>query len=149
LPVHAEKLPAVRAPEIVADPEILSAYLEDASRTARGHASGLARPASEAEVASLLRETAGRALLIQGARSSLTGGATPRGELVVSVERMQDRGPVERGPRAARVTVQPGMRACDLQAGLAERGFYYPPLPTYPQATLGGTVATNAGGAAS
>ena len=40
------------------------------------------------------------------------------------------------------------MRLRDLQERLATEGLYYPPVPTYQEAMLGGTVSTNAGGAA-
>ena len=111
--IHAQRLPEVRPPEIIRDPEILAPYLEDASASAPGNATGVVRVADEAEAASLLRQTAaaGMRLLFQAARSSLTGGATPRGEVVVSVEQMRDRGPVQGGA----VTVQPGMRLDELQ----------------------------------
>ncbi len=40
------------------------------------------------------------------------------------------------------------MRLHELQRAVGERGFYYPPVPTYQDAMLGGSVSTNAGGAA-
>ena len=48
----------------------------------------------------------------------------------------------------ARQSVGPGVRLRDLQERLATEGLYYPPVPTYQEAMLGGTVSTNAGGAA-
>jgi D-lactate dehydrogenase (cytochrome) len=134
------------APEPQTDPEILQAYLEDASGAPAGTAAGLVRVADEAQAADLLRQARGSSFLFQAARSSLTGGAIPRGELIVSIERMNTIGAIERG---GRVTVQPGVRLDALQAHLAERGLYYPPVPTHQEAMIGGTVATNAGGAAS
>jgi len=149
--IHAQRLPDVRPPDIVTDAGILEAYLEDASGFPKGAASGLVRVAGEAEAAALLRRTAPekRKLVVQAARSSLTGGAIPRGELVVSVEGMQDRGPIEpRSGGLGRVTAQPGIRLDELQRSLAAERYYFPPVPTYQQAMLGGVVATNAGGAA-
>lgn len=101
------------------------------------------RLTDEAEAATWLRGSDGP-VLIQAARSSLTGGAVPHGECVLSVERMDRIGRVE----ADRVTCQPGVRLCDLQEHLRQAGLYYPPVPTYQQAMVGGTVSTNAGGAA-
>jgi D-lactate dehydrogenase (cytochrome) len=46
------------------------------------------------------------------------------------------------------VAVGPGVRLRDLQREVAGHGLYYPPVPTYQEAMVGGTVATNAGGAA-
>ena len=149
--IQAHRLPDTRAPHVVYDPEILEGYLEDASGSPPGSASGLVRVDSEAQAATFLRETNGRNLkiLIQAARSSLTGGAVPDGEVVVSVERMNERGPLEPTPGGGEVTVQPGMRLRDLQRSLAAEGYYFPPVPTYQEAMLGGAVSTNAGGAAS
>lgn len=148
--IHAQRLPDVTPPDVVHDPGILQAYLEDASGYPPGAASGLVRVGSEAEAASILRRTADKSLkiLIQAARSSLTGGAIPRGELIVSVEKMHERGPVVSRSGGGQVTVQPGMRLADLQRSVLAEGYYYPPVPTYQEAMLGGTVATNAGGAA-
>src|SRR5206468_134082 len=47
-----------------------------------------------------------------------------------------------------RVRVQAGVTLVDLDAALAAAGRYYPPAPTFTGAFVGGTVATNAAGAA-
>src|SRR3954468_19876526 len=73
-------------PLIVRDADVVAAHLEDAAHFPGGFASGIATPASEAEVAALLRPE--DAVLPIGAQSSLTGGATPRGELLLSTARM-------------------------------------------------------------
>src|SRR5204863_6017647 len=76
--------------------------------------------------------------------SSLTGGATPRGDVVVSTSRLNrilDIG-------TNRVRVEAGVTLADLDAALAKAGGYYPPAPTFTGAFVGGTVATNAAGAA-
>jgi D-lactate dehydrogenase (cytochrome) len=149
--IHTERLPDCGAPEIVRDPGIIETYLEDGSGAQPGRAAGLVRIASEAEAASFLSSTAqdGLTVQIQAARSSLTGGAVPAGETIVSVERMADRGPIENRGDDGRVTVQPGKRLSDLQAELAPQGYYYPPIPTFKEAMIGGTTSTNAGGPAS
>ena len=146
--IRAWALPDVPAPPIVEDPAILEGYLEDASGIPPGHAAGLVRVAGEAEAASLLRCT-DRPILAQAARTSLTGGAVPAGELILSVERMREIGRLRRNGAGAAVDVQPGVRLDELQERVGVEGFYYPPVPTYRQAMLGGSVSTNAGGAAS
>jgi D-lactate dehydrogenase (cytochrome) len=135
------------ADAVARDPDLLRGYLEDASGNPPGYASGLLRPASEEEASAFLAATAGRgvAVLPQAARSSLTGGAVPRGEVVVSVERLATIGPV----RGSTIEVGAGVRLRDLQASLRQSGYYYPPVPTYQEAMVGGTVSTNAGGSAS
>jgi D-lactate dehydrogenase (cytochrome) len=149
--IRARSARPATPPEVARDPDVVEAYLEDASGAPPGHAVGLSRPVDEAELAALVRATSadGTPVLCQAARTSLTTGAVPRGELVVSVERMSQIGAVERTSNtAATVRVQPGVRLDALREALAERGWYYPPVPTYEQAMVGGTVATNAGGAA-
>ena len=83
-------------------------------------------------------------MLPVGAQSSLTGGATPRGDVVIST-RALDRMSV---PRADTVRVGAGVPLSVLQRALAASGVYYPPVPTYDGAFVGGTIATNAAGAA-
>src|SRR6266849_6275165 len=56
------------------DADVLAAYLEDAAHFPGGFAAGIAAPASEADVAALLRSAA--SVLPIGAQSSLTGGTT-------------------------------------------------------------------------
>ena len=111
----------------------------------------MAFPRSEAEVAALVRE-AERVLPI-GAQSSLTGGATPRGELVLSTRALSaigDVGPVlsDRPDRDHTIRVGAGVPLAALQASLTASRLYYPPVPTFDGAFVGGTIATNAAGAA-
>jgi D-lactate dehydrogenase (cytochrome) len=79
-----------------------------------------------------------------GAQSSLTGGATPRGELLLSTARLNRVLAV--GDDWVRV--EAGVTLLDLDAALARHGKYYPPAPTFTGAFVGGIVATNAAGAA-
>ncbi|MBW8867350.1 MAG: FAD-binding oxidoreductase, partial [Acidobacteria bacterium] len=129
-------------PFIVRDADVLSAHLEDAAHFPGGFASGIAAPTSEAEVAELLRTA--EAVLPIGAQSSLTGGATPRGELLLSTSRLNQ--VVALGDDWVRA--EAGVTLVDLDAALARHGKYYPPVPTFTGAFVGGIVATNAAGAA-
>jgi D-lactate dehydrogenase (cytochrome) len=124
------------------DPEILASHLEDASHFPGGHTNGLITVSTEAEVADALR--CARAVLPIGARSSLTGGATPMGETVLSTSRLNRIEEIG----SDRVRVQAGVTLIDLDTALAAVGKYYPPTPTFTGAFVGGTVATNAAGAA-
>jgi D-lactate dehydrogenase (cytochrome) len=128
-------------PPITRDPDVLAAFLEDAAHFPGGHAAGIAAPASEAAVAALL-STAPSVLPI-GAQSSLTGGATPMGDILLSTSRLNTILAV--GPDWVRV--EPGVTLIDLDAALARAGRYYPPAPTFTGAFVGGVVATNAAGA--
>jgi len=129
-------------PRIERDPRVLASFVEDAAHFPGGIADGVASPASEAEVAALLRQAS--AVLPIGAQSSLTGGATPNGDLVLSTARMNR---IE-DERADRVRVGAGVPLVELEAHLAASGRHYPPVPTFTGAFAGGIVATNAAGAA-
>jgi D-lactate dehydrogenase (cytochrome) len=130
------------APPISRDPDVLAAHLEDAAHFPGGFADGIAAPGTEAEVAALVRTAS--AILPIGAQSSLTGGATPRGELLLSTSRLNR--VLEIG--ADRVRAEAGVSLIDLDAALAQAGRYYPPVPTFTGAFVGGVAATNAAGAA-
>jgi D-lactate dehydrogenase (cytochrome) len=87
---------------------------------------------------------AASAVLPIGAQSSLTGGATPMGELILStagLNRILDTGDDW-------VRVEAGVSLVDLDATLAAAGKWYPPAPTFMGALVGGVIATNAAGAA-
>ena len=122
-------------------PEAIAAHREDAAHVAGGQAHGVARPRTEQDVAQLLRQWP--LLLPIGAQSSLTGGATPNGGVVVSTNRFT--GVQETGQRIFRVGS--GVAVATLQDLLHGQGLWYAPSPTYTGAYIGGVVATNAAGA--
>jgi D-lactate dehydrogenase (cytochrome) len=132
------------AADVVAirDPEVLASYLRDAAHVPGGHASTLYMPATEAAIATVLRSSS--AVLPVGAQSSLTGGATPMGEALISTSRW-NRSVDVAGDRAR---TQAGVTLVDLDRAIAPHGLYYPPAPTFTGAFVGGTVSTNAAGAA-
>jgi D-lactate dehydrogenase (cytochrome) len=136
------------APHIDRDPAIVASFLTDAAHVPGGFAAGVAFPRTEAEVAGLVRDAA--RVLPVGAQSSLTGGATPRGELVLSTRGLTDGGPVlTDGPdRGRTIRVGPGVPLTTLQTTLAASGLFYPPVPTFEGASVGGVISTNAAGAA-
>jgi D-lactate dehydrogenase (cytochrome) len=127
---------------VVRDADVVGAHLEDAAHFPGGHATELVRPSSESQIAQILRRSA--SILPIGAQSSLTGGATPMGELLLSTTRLNR---IERvGTDSVRVQV--GVTMAELDRELERVGRYYPPGPTFAGAFVGGTVATNAAGAA-
>lgn len=83
-------------------------------------------------------------VLAIGAQSSLTGGATPREDLLISTRALTDIAILP----GNRVRAGAGVRLADLRRTLASAGLYYPPIPTFDGAFVGGTIATNAAGAA-
>ena len=129
-------------PRVERDPDVLASRLEDAAHFPGGHATALATPVSEAQVARLLKDSG--SVLPIGAQSSLTGGATPMGELLLSTAKLNQIESIGDD----RVRVHAGVTLSDLDRALEQAGRYYPPAPTFPGAFVGGTVATNAAGAA-
>lgn len=127
---------------IVTDPEVVTRHLEDAAHFPGGHAQALARPTSEGEVAALV--SGSPVVLPIGAQSSLTGGATPHGGFILSTERLTH---INLGSDG-RVCVGAGVPLSELQEVLARAHRWYPPVPTFTGAFVGGVIATNAAGAA-
>jgi len=131
----------VRRPRWLTNESDLASFLEDAAHTPGGHTTAVALPTTEGEVVSALRHS--KRLLPVGAQSSLTGGATPMGEAVLSLSRMNAIG----ATAGERVRVEPGVAIETLESSLTAKGLYYPPASTFRGASVGGSVATNASGA--
>ncbi|MFN8167485.1 MAG: FAD-linked oxidase C-terminal domain-containing protein [Candidatus Nanopelagicales bacterium] len=87
----------------------------------------------------------GVGVIPRGAGSGLSGGATAvDGCLMVSLERMTD---VVVDPLTRTVVAQPGALNVEVKRAAAEHGLWYPPDPSsYEICSIGGNVATNAGG---
>lgn len=130
-------------PHIETDPEVLGSFLSDAAHVPGGYATGVVFPRSVNEVAALVASAS--TILPIGAQSSLTGGATPRGETILSTRALTDIA-IDRERGLAHVGAGVPLRT--LQAALASERLWYPPAPTYDGAFVGGTVSTNAAGAA-
>ena len=127
---------------VVRDPDVIRQFLVDAAHVPGGSADAVAFPRDANEVAHVLR-TSTRVLAV-GAQSSLTGGATPRGGVVLSLRHIND----IRLAGTNRVHAGAGTTLAALQQKIALEALYYPPVPTFEGATVGGTIATNAAGAA-
>jgi D-lactate dehydrogenase (cytochrome) len=132
---------AGRAVSLETDPDIVAGYLEDAAHYPGGHAAALARPSCLAEVVWVVQHAA--RVLPVGARSSLTGGATPAGDIVLSTERL-----TTMRIAGEHVIAGAGVPLRQLQHALSAHGLWFPPVPTFMGATVGGAIATNAAGAA-
>ncbi|MBA2356039.1 MAG: FAD-binding oxidoreductase [Acidobacteria bacterium] len=143
MPIVARRPRGESSPDLFdRSPESVAAHLEDAAHYPGGHADAVARPRTERDVADVL--AAGVPVLAVGAQSSLTGGATPAGSIVLSTVRLSEVGtPIDDRNRAGA-----GVPLATLQGSLAVHGLEFPPVPTYLGATVGGVVATNAAGAA-
>jgi glycolate oxidase len=107
----------------------------------------LVRPGTTAEVSAVLRAASehGVGVTARGSGTGLAGAARPgQGGLVVSFERMNRVLEVDDANNVA--VVQPGATLAELDAAAAGRGLVYPVFPGEMSASLGGTIATNAGG---
>jgi glycolate oxidase len=106
------------------------------------------RAASTEDVVAVVRScaAAGVAVVPRGAGTGLSGGANAvEGCVVVSLEGMNSI--LEINPREQLAVVQPGVVNDDLRKACREHGTWYPPDPaSSPWSTIGGNVATNAGG---
>ena len=108
----------------------------------------VARPTDADQVRTIVRWCVlhGVPVVPRGAGTGLSGGANAvTGGVVVSFERMTAVLRIDPVERLA--VVQPGVVNDDLRAACAEHGLWYPPDPaSSPWSTIGGNVATNAGG---
>ncbi|RYB93126.1 FAD-binding protein [Nocardioides oleivorans] len=108
----------------------------------------VARPTSAEQVRTLVRWCVEHDVPVvpRGAGTGLSGGANAvSGGIVVSFEQMAAVTRIDPVERLA--VVQPGVVNDDLRAAVAEHGLWYPPDPaSSPWSTIGGNVATNAGG---
>ncbi len=124
----------------------VAGYAVDWTGGFRGHTPAVLRPRDTAQVASLLRlcGEAGVAVVPQGGNTGLVGGGVPRhGEVVLSLARLRRLGPADAG--AGQVTAGAGATLEQVSAvhpGL-ELGVF---IASRHSATVGGAVATNAGG---
>jgi glycolate oxidase len=105
-------------------------------------------PASTEEVASVVRLARKHRIPIvaRGASSGLAGGTIPEsGGIILNLARMNQI--LEIDTDNVCVTAQAGVVTLQLQQAVEKAGLFYPPDPASSrQSTIGGNVATNAGG---
>src|SRR3984957_16253211 len=134
---------------LVVDPDVLAAISHDEAEWAPvGRAVAGVRARTEAEVRHVVRTCAEfRAPVVpRGAGTGLSGGANATdGCVVLDLSKMDRVLDIDRDNMIC--VVQPGVVNNDLKAAVAEQGLWYPPDPaSAPWSTIGGNVATNAGG---
>lgn len=123
--------------------EITERWLVDAAYFPGGRADACYAPRTEGEVAAVLRKHA--TVLAIGAQSSLTGGATPAGGALVSMERFDG---LAIDARSHRASCGAGVVLSRVRDEARAHRLFCAPAPTYDGATLGGMASTNAAGAA-
>lgn len=133
---------------MVTDPDIVDSYRSDRAMTVRpGRPLALVRASSTRDVQATMRVATrfGIPVVTRGAGTGLSGGsAATDGCITLSTERMRA---VAVDPAAMLATVQPGLLNAELKAAAAAHGLWYPPDPSsYEICSIGGNLATNAGG---
>jgi glycolate oxidase len=122
-------------------------YARDAG-VGEGRALAVCFPRAAHEVAAAVRVARrhGRPFVARGSGTGLAGGATPIDDpLVIVTTRLNRVLDVDASERVA--WVEPGVLNLDLSRAVAHLGLHYAPDPSSQQAcTIGGNVATNAGG---
>ena len=138
----------VGASHAFADSDLVAGYATDWTRKHSGVPRLVVRPADTAEVAAVVTACAdaGAAIVPQGGNTGLVGGSVPRsGEVVVSLTRLDDLGPVDATARS--VVVGAGATLASVHHHAAAEGLAFGiDFAARDQATIGGMVATNAGG---
>lgn len=134
---------------IVTDPVVTASYRSDHARFVdAGDPLAVVLPRSTDEVAHTLSAATrhGIPVVARGAGSGLSGGANALdGWVVLSMTRMNRI--VEIDKRNLLAVVEPGVLTGELQRAVAELGLWYPPDPSsFEISTIGGNIATNAGG---
>jgi glycolate oxidase len=147
--IVGELLRALPHDRVLTDPDVTAAFARDEAPWAPvGTPAAVVRARDTADVqhvvAACLR--LGVPLIPRGAGTGLCGGANAvDGAVVLSLEAMNS--VLEVDPLERIAVVQPGVVNDDLRARVAEVGLWYPPDPaSSPWSTIGGNVATNAGG---
>lgn len=133
---------------VLTAPSELEPYRRDRALDPRAGmplAAVLPRTTAEVQAAVGWAARHGIAIVPRGAGTGLSGGATAvAGGLVLSLERMRE---ARVDPSTRTVTVQPGLLNAELKAAVARHGLWYPPDPaSFEICTIGGNIATNAGG---
>lgn len=149
MPLDLQRLASVVGPtNVLTDPSTTAGYVNDWTNYWHGNTLAVVRPGSTAEVAEVVKACAeaGVKVVPQGGNTGLVGGSIPlHGEVVLSTSRLNailDVDPVNRTLGA-----QAGVTVARAHQAAADAGMFFPiELAARESATLGGIVATNAGG---
>ena len=139
---------ALGTAKVLVDPEITAGYGIDWTGRFRSPPPVVVRPGTVDDVAAIvnLARTHGVALVPQGGNTGLVGGATPLdGEVVVDLRSLQNLGSADLS--GGQLTVGAGVVVARVQESARRHGWAYGvDWGARDTATIGGSVATNAGG---
>ena len=122
-------------------------YLSDQLGRKHGNASALVFATSTEEVSAVLRFANQNNIPVtpRGAGTNLVGSTVPhKGSIILDLSRMNRILEIDKENFTA--TVEPGVILEDFQKYVEGLGFFYPPDPGEKRASIGGNIATNAGG---
>ena len=146
-PLCRALIEAVGPDQVLVDPDLMTGYTIDATGRGPGTATAVVRPGSVEEVRRVLVicRQFGHPVVPQGGNTGLVGGSIPHdGEVVLSLRRLSD---VNLNSAAREVTAGSGVTIGTLQGHARQAGLAYGvDLSSRDSATVGGTIATNAGG---
>lgn len=137
---------------VITDDVTMAPYLTDWRKRYTGRALCVVRPASTDDVIAVMRFAKEHhcAVVPQGGNTGLVGGSVPLGrgdEILLSFQRMNHIRSLD--PDSDTVIVEAGATLAALQEKAEEVGRLFPlSLASEGTATVGGTIATNAGGTA-
>jgi FAD/FMN-containing dehydrogenase len=133
---------------LITDPQLTAGYESDWTGRFHGGARCVVRPASTEQVAGVLRACAetGASVSVQGGNTGLVGGSVPAdGSVLLSTRRLNVVEEIDEV--AAQVTVGVGVTLAELQRAVRPRGLDVGvDFAARESCTVGGMVATNAGG---
>jgi glycolate oxidase subunit GlcD len=143
----ARRLADAAGADAIVDVDELDRYAGDSSVAERARPAAAVRPADTGGVARVLSVASelGVPVVAVGGRTGLAGGANPRPDCIaLSLERIDH---ISVDGDNLRVTAGAGARTAGVQAAALAAGLFYPPDPaSLERSTIGGNVATNAGG---
>jgi glycolate oxidase len=134
---------------LVTDPDIMEGYRRDrADLVSAGTPVAVVRPVTTDQVSEIMRWAWRHSVTVvpRGAGTGLSGGANAiDGCVVVCLERMTALREINPTDQVA--VVEAGVINADLERAARQQGMFYPPDPgSFEISTIGGNVATNAGG---
>lgn len=146
----ADALASDAATHLLTDSSLTSAYGTDWTRRFSGRPLAVARPSDARAVARVVEACArhGVPVVTQGGNTGLVGGSVPGADdvaVVLSLSRLTACDPVEKATRS--LSIGAGTTLAAVQRSARAVGLVYGvDLAARDTATIGGTVATNAGG---
>lgn len=131
---------------ILTGEDILEEYLND-PYTGPSTLHAVTFPKNTEEIKGLMEYAKQHSIAVipRGANSGVTGATSPtQEELIVDVSRMNRI--LNLDLDTLTLTVEPGATLGEVQQYVASHGYFYPPDPASKFSTIGGNIATNAGG---